>query len=48
MSTHYFSYSGGNGVNLTKKHVGTRYTKLVFLHMVGSAVHIVHSDASGA
>jgi hypothetical protein len=48
MSTHYFSYSGGIGVNSTKTHVGTRYTKLVFLHMVGSAVHIVHFDASGA
>jgi hypothetical protein len=31
-----------------KKHVGTRYAKLVFLHPLGSAVHIVLSGASGA
>jgi hypothetical protein len=31
-----------------KKHVGTRYAKLVFLHPVESSGHVVHFGASGA
>jgi hypothetical protein len=30
-----------------KKRAGKRYTKLVFLHLVGSMCHVVHSSASG-
>jgi hypothetical protein len=38
----------GDRYEFDKKHVGTRYAKLVFLHPLGSAVHIVLSGASGA
>jgi hypothetical protein len=31
-----------------KKHVGTHYAELVFLHQVRHADHVVHSGASGA
>jgi hypothetical protein len=31
-----------------KKRAGTHYAKLVFLHPIGSAGHVVHSNACGA
>jgi hypothetical protein len=34
-------------VQFPKKHVGSRYTELVFLHPVGFAGHVVHLLASG-
>jgi hypothetical protein len=33
--------------SLHKKHAGTRYAELVFLQLIGSAGHVVHSIASG-
>jgi hypothetical protein len=43
---HYFSSLGGPGTDSTKTMTG--YGKLVFLHPVGSAAHVVHSSASRA
>jgi hypothetical protein len=39
---------GSDRYGLNKKCVGTRYTKLVFLHPVGATGHVVHAGASGA
>jgi hypothetical protein len=47
-SAYYFSCSGGTGNGYDKKCVGTHYVEYVFLHLLGSAGHVVHSDASGA
>jgi hypothetical protein len=46
--THYFSCSGGTGVDRTKKCVETRYVVLVFLHPVRSVGHIEWSIMSEA
>jgi hypothetical protein len=55
----YFSFFGAWNINALsfmmgwvrcnfhKKHVGTCYSKLLVLHPVGSAGHVVHSSASG-
>jgi hypothetical protein len=37
---------GWDRYRFDKKHVGTRYDEIVFLHLVGSTGHIVHSTAS--
>jgi hypothetical protein len=46
MLTHYFSGLSGTGFH--KSHVRLRYVKLVSLHSLGYADHIVHSTVSGA
>jgi hypothetical protein len=47
-SMYYFFMLGRDQYGLYKKRVSTRYVELVFLHPVGSAVHIVHSGATRA
>jgi hypothetical protein len=47
MSTHYFSWEGDR-YGFRKKHVRTHYAALVFLHLVGSAGHVVHFNVSEA
>jgi hypothetical protein len=38
---------GWHQYRFDKKHIGTRYTKLLFLHPVGSVGHVVHLAVSG-
>jgi hypothetical protein len=45
---HDFSYLGGTEYGFNKNLTGTRYTKLLLLHLLGSAGHVVHSRASRA
>jgi hypothetical protein len=45
---HYFSFSTRPGAVFIKKRAGTRYAKIVFLHPVRSAGHVVHAGASRA
>jgi hypothetical protein len=46
-STNYF-HAGVGECSLQKKRVGSLYTELVFLHLVGTAGYIVDSAVSGA
>jgi hypothetical protein len=41
--SHYFSFLGEIGTDLTKKRARTRYAEHVFCDLVGSVGHIVHS-----
>jgi hypothetical protein len=44
-STHYF-HAWVHLVRFPKKCAGAQHTKLLFLHLVGYAGHVVHSGAS--
>jgi hypothetical protein len=46
MSTHYFSCLGGPGA-VSIKSAATRYAKLVFLHPLGYAGHVVYYGMFG-
>jgi hypothetical protein len=43
-STHFF-HARVHRVRFNKKHAGTHYAELVFLHPVGFVGHVVHSSA---
>jgi hypothetical protein len=43
-----FFMLGWDQYGILKKCAGTRYAELMFLHLSGSAGHVVHSNASGA
>jgi hypothetical protein len=43
-----FFMLGWDWFEFDKSHAGTRYAELVFLHLVGTVGHIVHSGASEA
>jgi hypothetical protein len=44
---HYFSYFGGTGTDMVKSAPRNVTPNLCFLHLVGSAGHVVHYGASG-
>jgi hypothetical protein len=46
--TTLFFMLGWDQYGFDKKRAGTRYTKIVCLHPVGSGGHVVNSSASGA